>query len=146
MTDVLRRLPLRFLEVPYVGTQIPAGDYGLGRGANCQRYAYAVLSHFGINLPPLRSSDLWDDRTSTSLVSGALQPLDLLLFGPDENAFGAHVGLWTGPEGVLHLAKSVGVPTIWELDQFAARPEYRVFIGAKRPRHQVSIGPTAPCA
>lgn len=133
MTDFLRLLPLRFFEVPYVASQIPAGDYGLGRGANCQRYAYAVLGHFGIDMPPLRSSDLWDDRVSTSLVTGDFEPLDLVLFGPGEDAYGAHVGLWTGPDGVLHLSRSVGVPTIWGLDQFAARPEYRVLIGAKRP-------------
>lgn len=133
MTDFLRRLPLRFFEVPYVAAQIPAGDYGLGRGANCQRYAYAVLAHFDIVLPPLRSSDLWDDRVSTSLVTGAFEPLDLLLFGPGDDAYGAHVGLWTGPEGVLHLCRSVGLPTIWGLEQFAGQKEYSTFIGAKRP-------------
>ncbi|UYO00710.1 MAG: hypothetical protein KIT02_05715 [Devosia sp.] len=123
---------MKFFEVPYVASQIPAGDYSLGRGANCQRYAYAVLAYFGIVLPPMRSSDLWEDTTFTSYVTGPLMPLDLVLFGPGEDPYGAHVGLWTGPDGVLHLAKSVGLPAIWDLDQFAALPEYRVCIGAKR--------------
>lgn len=134
MTDFLRQLPLRFFEVPYEGSQIPAGDNGLGRGANCQRYAYAVLRYFGVELPPYRSSDLWADRVHTQRVEGAFEPLDLVLFGPDDNSFGAHVGLWTGPDGVLHLSKSVGLPAIWSLEQFAQRPEYRVLIGAKRVR------------
>ncbi len=133
MTDFLRQLPLRFFEVRYEGSQIPAGDNGLGRGANCQRYAYAVLRYFDIVLPPYRSSDLWADRVHTRLVEGELRPLDLLLFGPDSNPYGAHVGLWTGPDGVLHLAKSVGLPAIWSLEQFAERSEYRTLIGAKRP-------------
>lgn len=133
LTDFLRQLPLSFFEVPYVGAQIPAGDYGLARGANCQRYAYAVLRHFGADLPPYRSSDLWADRVHTQTVKGPFEPLDLLLFGAADAAYGAHVGLWSGGEGVLHLCKSVGVPTIWTLEQFAARPEYRVLIGAKRP-------------
>ncbi len=134
MTDFLRQLPLRFFEVPYEASQIPAGDNGLGRGANCQRYAYAVLGYFGLNLPPYRSSDLWADRVHTSMVEGSLEPLDLLLFGPTNSSYGAHVGLWTGEEGVLHLCRSVGVPSIWSLEQFAAQPDYRVLIGAKRLR------------
>ncbi|OAM77780.1 hypothetical protein [Devosia elaeis] len=134
MTDFLRQLPLRFFEVPYEGSQIPAGDYGLGRGANCQRYAYAVLAYFGVVLPPFRSSDLWSDRVHTKKVEGGFEPLDLMLFGPNDSAYGAHVGLWTGQDGVLHLAKSVGVPAIWSLEQFAERPEYRRLIGAKRVR------------
>lgn len=134
LTEFLRQLPLHFFEVPYVGTQIPAGDYGLARGANCQRYAYAVLRHFGADLPPYRSSDLWDDRVHTQPVEGPFEPLDLLLFGASPTAYGAHVGLWTGADGVLHLSKSVGLPAIWSLDQFAERMEYRVMIGAKRVR------------
>lgn len=132
MTDFLRQLPLRFFEVPYEGSQIAAGDNGLGRGANCQRYAYAVLGYFGLELPPYRSSDLWADRIYTRPVEGGFEPLDILLFGPDEDAYGAHVGLWSGPDGVLHLSRRVGVPAIWSLDQFAACAEYRVLIGAKR--------------
>jgi hypothetical protein len=132
VTDFLRQLPLRFFEVPYEPSQIPAGDNGLGRGANCQRYAYAVLRYFGYELPPYRSSDLWADRVHTQVVEGVFEPLDLVLFAPDDNPYGAHVGLWTGADGVLHLCRSVGLPSIWELSQFAALPEYRVLIGAKR--------------
>lgn len=134
LTSFVRQLPLHFFEVRYDGSQIPAGDYALGRGANCQRFAYAVLRHFGVRLPPYRSSDLWADRVHTSLVDGPFEQLDLLLFAGDNSAYGAHVGLWTGADGVLHLSKSVGLPAIWSLDQFAERMEYRVMIGAKRVR------------
>jgi hypothetical protein len=132
VTDFPRQLPLRFFEVPYEASQIPAGDNGLGRGANCQRYAYAVLRYFGYELPPYRSSDLWADRVYTHVVEGALEPLDLVLFAADDDPYRAHVGLWTGDDGVLRLCRSVGVPSIWGLEQFAAQPEYRVLIGAKR--------------
>lgn len=132
MTSFLRQLPLHFFEVPYVAAQIPAGDNSVGRGANCQRYAYAVLRHCGLVLPPFRSSELWSDTDYTDVVTGDLAPLDMVLFAADSHPHGAHVGLWTGADGVLHLAKSVGLPAIWSLEQFAERTEYRVLIGAKR--------------
>jgi hypothetical protein len=47
-------------------------------GSNCQRFAYGVLTLFGLTCPPLRSSDLWDDRTATAVVRDP-EPLDLML-------------------------------------------------------------------
>lgn len=93
--------------------------------------AYAVLAHFGLELPPFRSSNLWEDRKWTEPVSG-FEPLDLLLFSLDGNAYGAHVAVYAGAGWALHMASPVGLPAQWTLTEFAAREEYRVLIGGKR--------------
>src|SRR5437762_2304449 len=82
---------------------------GLGDGANCQRYAYAVLRHFGLSVPPLRSAELWADERATVRAERP-RPLDLVLFdgGPAEGrptGYGAHVGVHLAPALVLHLCK-----------------------------------------
>jgi cell wall-associated NlpC family hydrolase len=129
--DLLDRLPAEFRFVRYDGARIPDGSHDLSDGANCQRYAYAVLAQFGIDLSPWRSSELWADAETTSRVAD-FEPLDLLLFSPDGEPFGAHVAVHVGEGQALHLCKSVGQPVIWSLEQFANRPEYRVLIGGKR--------------
>lgn len=108
----------------------------LARGANCQRYAYAVLRHFGLLVPPLRSAELWADEQATRRV-GRPQPLDLVLFdgGPVEGrpaGYGAHVGVHLGPDQVLHLCREVGRPVVWRYADFAARARYARLLGAKR--------------
>jgi cell wall-associated NlpC family hydrolase len=129
--DLLDRLPPGFRLVRYDGTRIPDGTHDLSAGANCQSYAYAVLAQFGLHLPPLRSSELWADTEATRPVAD-FEPLDLLLFGPEGEPFGAHVAIYAGEGQALHLCKSVGQPVIWRLEQFADRPEYRVLLGGKR--------------
>jgi hypothetical protein len=126
-------LPDSFWTVPYAGRMIPGfrPDVGLSEGANCQRYAYAVLDHFGRHVSPLRSDELWHDTESTCRVD-AWEPLDLLLFSPNHDPFGAHVGLFAGDDKVLHLCAEVGLPALWEVAEFAKRDRYRVVIGAKR--------------
>jgi hypothetical protein len=104
---------------------------GLVGGANCQLFAYEVLEHFGLRAPPLRSGELWADRDSTVRVETA-QPLDLLLFGATDDAYGAHIGVWAGAEEILHLCAEVGRPAVWGPADFAARERYRVVIGIKR--------------
>lgn len=131
MGDLLTALPAAFRGVCYVGAAIPQADHDLSQGANCQRYAYAVLAHFGIELPPWRSSELWADRQLTRVVA-AFEPLDLLLFSPDGTAFGAHVAVYAGQGRALHLCKAVGVPATWTLAQFAAHDAYAVLLGGKR--------------
>jgi cell wall-associated NlpC family hydrolase len=131
--DLLDRLPAEFRTVRYDGARIPDGLHDLTAGANCQLYAYAVLAQFGLHLPPMRSSELWADTKATRQVAD-FEPLDLLLFSPDGEAFGAHVAVYAGKGGALHLCKAVGQPAIWSLEQFADRPEYRVLIGGKRVR------------
>ncbi|MFE7318409.1 cell wall hydrolase [Streptomyces sp. NPDC057555] len=113
-----------------------AAPRDLTGGANCQRYAYAVLAHFGRWVPPLRSSELWADRRATGPADPP-GPLDLVLFdgGPvtgRPEGYGAHVGLHLGPDRVLHLCREVGRPAVWTYADFAARPRYARFLGAKR--------------
>ena len=131
MDDLLATLPTRFRAVRYDGAKTPDGGHDVSDGANCQRYAYAVLAHFGMELPPWRSSELWADDALTEAVV-AFRPLDLLLFNRTEESFGAHVAVYAGQGRALHLAKSVGQPALWSLAEFAERPEYRVLIGGKR--------------
>ncbi|OPC82215.1 cell wall hydrolase [Embleya scabrispora] len=133
-------LPPRFRAVPYVYARHPhavaPGD--LIAGANCQLYAYAFLAHHGLHAPALRSSELWADESTTTRVD-EFAPLDLLLFdgGPRPDrapGYGAHVGVYLGPDRVLHLCREVGRPAIWGFADFAARPQYARLLGAKRCR------------
>jgi hypothetical protein len=79
----------------------------------------------------LRSDELWQDAESTCVVETPA-PLDLLLFSPNDDPYGAHVGVSVGDDRVLHLCAEVGLPAVWELAEFAKRDRYRVLIGAKR--------------
>jgi cell wall-associated NlpC family hydrolase len=131
MDGLMSTLPVQFHCVRYDGARIPDGQHDLSGGANCQRYAYAVLAHFGISLPPWRSSELWADEERTRRVT-SFEPLDLLLFNRDAGSFGAHVAVYAGAGQAVHLARSVGRPVVWSLTEFAERDEYRVLIGGKR--------------
>ena len=133
LDPIVNALPDSFWGVPWVGRMIPgfAPELGLTGGANCQRYAYAVLAHFGRLVPPLRSDELWHDEEATVRVEDPV-PLDLLLFSPTVDPYGAHVGVWVAPDQVLHLCAEVGRPVVWTLEEFAQRERYRVLIGAKR--------------
>ncbi|MDQ3402447.1 MAG: NlpC/P60 family protein [Actinomycetota bacterium] len=116
--------------VPFVITRIPGMVSDLREGANCQRFAYAVLAHFGLHVAPTRSSELWAD-TATIRVSHP-EPLDLLLFNKTADAWGAHVGVWIGDDQVLHLCSEVGKPAVWRMADFASRARYRELVGIKR--------------
>jgi hypothetical protein len=119
--------------VPYVGARYPGApdDGGIEAGANCQRFAYALLRHNGRTIGDFRSSDLWLDTTDT-YVAVEPAPLDLLLFNRTEDAWGAHVAVFLGDNRAIHLAKHVGRPAIWPFEEFANEPRYRCLIGAKR--------------
>jgi hypothetical protein len=119
--------------VPYNSLAGPAsgGPDSWLDGSNCQRYAYGILNLFGVNCPPLRSSNLWEDAAATKTVQGP-QPHDLVFFAADSNPFGAHIGVWMAPDEVLHLCKEMGRPTAWSMAEFAKRSRYRTLIGMKR--------------
>jgi lipoprotein Spr len=106
---------------------------------NCQNFAYSLLKHFGFEISPFRSSNLWEDNNETYLVC-ELRPLDLLLFNRTNSPWGAHVALHLGEDHAIHLSKRQSAPVIWPLAQFLELAEYRIFIGAKRLR-EISIGP-----
>ncbi|HEU0030458.1 MAG TPA: NlpC/P60 family protein [Kofleriaceae bacterium] len=135
-------VPERFLDVAYVGARVPGvGDPDdLAAGANCQVFAYALLRHHGLVLPPFRSSELWDDDTYTARVT-EFEPLDLMLYHDVPEAFGAHVGVYLGDGAVIHLSKQNGRPVIQPHASFAALPKYAYFIGAKRVRGGSVRGP-----
>ncbi|MFD7921041.1 cell wall hydrolase [Streptomyces sp. NPDC059740] len=157
VAKVLEALPPVLFAVPYSGAHPPqppalavAGERAaaprpdgldLTAGANCQRYAYAVLAHHGRRVPPLRSAELWADASAT-VRAPRPAPLDLVLFdaGPvpgRAEGYGAHVGVHLGPDAVLHLCREVGRPAVWRYGDFAARARYARFLGAKRvlPAH-----------
>jgi hypothetical protein len=119
--------------VPYVYAASPDGSEPPSwlEGSNCQRYAYGVLSLFGLRCPPLRSSELWDDQGASAVVTDP-RPLDLVLFNGSADPYGAHVGLWMAPDEILHLCREVGVPVVWSTAEFARRPRYATTVGFKR--------------
>jgi lipoprotein Spr len=126
-------IPSSFWFVRYDGRRVPDRRNDLSDGANCQRFAYAVLAANGVELPPFRSSNLWEDEEYT-YRPGDVRPLDLLLFHGRAQAWGAHVAVAVGPDSAVHLAKLVGHPVVWPLNHFALNDRYRCFIGAKRVR------------
>lgn len=137
--DVTAQLPPWFWAVPYVGSRypgaVPRGELHLG--GNCQLFAYEVLGHFGIQLPDLRSDELWLDASATTAVASP-QPLDLALFSDSAESWGAHVGVVVGSDAVLHLCEEVGRPAVWDIAEFTKRDRYRTIIGYKRPLGSVS--------
>lgn len=128
-------VPEPFMAVRYNGARYPGAasgaDADLSAGANCQLFAYALLRHFGLEVPPLRSSELWADTSHTEHVRD-LGPLDLLFWNRTPDLWGAHIGVCLGDKRAVHLTRSVGVPVIWPLSEFGRHPKYRVFLGAKR--------------
>lgn len=129
----LTALPREYWDVPYNGARYPGavarGE--LHRGANCQLWAYELLDYLGFTVPDLRSDDLWRDTVATRRVSSP-RALDLVLYGTSSNAYGAHVGVWTGA-ATAHLCQEVGRPSVWAQGDFGARAQYAVHIGFKRP-------------
>lgn len=100
--------------------------------ANCQNFAYSLLKHFGHEISPFRSSNLWEDTRETVVVRGELMPLDLLMFNATPQAWGAHVALYLGDNQAIHLSLKNAKAVIWPIAKFQTLPEYRVLIGAKR--------------
>ncbi|NNC12851.1 hydrolase [Planctomonas sp. JC2975] len=104
---------------------------GLESGANCQRYAYAVLALFGLHVPPHRSSELWEDQSLEHPDRVDAEDLDLVLFNNSDAAWGAHVAIVMGDD-LLHLCAEEGRPATWSWTDFARRPRYRHVVGLVR--------------
>lgn len=126
-------LPETFRQVHYAGKRIPGveNEDDLTLGANCQVYAYALLRHHGLHMPPFRSSELWTDTEYTQVVT-EFQPLDIMLYNKTNAAYGAHVGLYLGDGWILHLSKEIGQPAIQTHQALLLNERYAFFIGAKR--------------
>ncbi|MET4071563.1 lipoprotein Spr [Bradyrhizobium sp. S3.2.6] len=106
----------------------------ISESPNCQNFAYALLKHFGHEISPFRSSNLWEDVEETVVVTGELRALDLLLFNRTSSPWGAHVALYLGGGKAIHLSKKESTAVIWPSAQFQTLAEYQIFIGAKRLR------------
>jgi hypothetical protein len=129
----LPQVPARFLRVRYNGPAHPQASVpGLSRGANCQRFVFELLKHFGYESAPMRSSELCKDRTFTQRVL-RMRAFDILMFNRDERAWGAHVALYLGNGRAIHLSKAIGRPGIWDVPDFFAFERYRVLVAIKRP-------------
>ena len=121
------------LTCPYRANAIPGARRPdqLEFGANCQLYAYAILALFARSVAPHRSSELWDDPALTRVALEDAEDLDLALFSPTGDAWGAHVAVVLGNR-LLHLSAEVGRPALWHWRDFAVRPRYRVLVGLIR--------------
>ena len=128
---LLDQIPAQFWNIRYNGDRPPRLGAGLADGANCQHFAYELLRHFGRTVPDLWSSDLWDSPASAR-VRAPFEPLDLLLFNPTHDAYGAHLAVYVGEGQALHLSRKVGHPVVWPIEDFLKLPEYAVLIGGKR--------------
>jgi cell wall-associated NlpC family hydrolase len=128
------RVPPHFFRVRYNGARHPLAGSGSSfrEGANCQRFVFALLKHFGYEVGPMRSSELWTDRRFTRTVQ-RMRPMDILMFNRDRSAGGAHLALYLGDGCAIHLAKEIGRPVIWQMSEFLERARYRTLIGIKRP-------------
>ena len=126
-------IPERFVDVRYNGAAHPRATVPrLRDGANCQRFVYELLRYFGYEIAPMRSSEMWGDRTFT-LRAHAKRPLDILLFNRRNDPWGAHLALYLGGGRAIHLCKAVGRPAIWTISRFRSCDAYRVLVGIKRP-------------
>ena len=131
MTTIIA-IPQEFLNIQYNPKQTPESQLSIFKhGANCQLFAYSLLKHFGYSIPPLRSSDLWEDQEFTKNVD-ELKPFDLMLYHSKPEAWGAHVGLYIGNDTVLHLSQGIGTPEKRHHNDFKLSEKYKCFIGAKR--------------
>lgn len=127
--------PTWLATVPYLGSAHPraaSSSTSIEDGANCQRYAYAVLAEFGLHVPPVRSSDLLEHPGLVRVDAAELVPLDLVLLNGTVTAYGAHVGIHLAADQVLHLCAEIGRPAVWSYADFARRHRYRRLVSGIR--------------
>lgn len=140
MLHLKEQLPVEFavlpdwlFEVTYDYTRIPGQILTEENPrANCQLFAYTVLEALGRPVPPHRSSELWEDTETLDTITDSPQMLDLVLYAPTEDPYGAHVGIWVDEYRILHLCAEEKRPTIWSSTLFATRKRYAVRLGWKR--------------
>lgn len=125
--------PNRVFTTPYAAAAHPQwpNPRPMDEGANCQRFAYAVLELFGHRVAPHRSSELWTDHTLQHVDRIMARPLDLALFNAADDAMGAHVAVVV-QTGLLHLCAEVGTPAVWSWSDFASRIRYNTLVGVVR--------------
>mgnify|MGYP000315444279 CR=1 FL=1 len=126
-------IPKAFYNVKYKTERFPGveNQSDLTFGANCQLFAYALLKENGLQVPNDRSSELWSDTRYSKVVTD-FEPLDLMLYSPNGDAYGAHVGVYIGDGRVIHLSYANGKPEILPHIELLNNEKYRCFVGAKR--------------
>lgn len=112
---------------------------GFPNGANCHHWANELLRHHGLDARDMFSDDLHADAMMTESVT-TLMPLDLVMVNRQNRAWGAHIGVYVGPNLIAHLSKENKNPVLVGFGEFVT--EYGFFIGAKRCRYE--IAPATP--
>jgi len=122
------------MRIRYNGARHPLSASGsiFREGANCQRFVFDLLAHFGYEVGPMRSSELFADREFTR-AARRMRRFDILMFNREQRAWGAHLALYLGDNRAIHLSKEVGRPAIWTIPEFFARERYRTLVAIKRP-------------
>jgi lipoprotein Spr len=128
------KTPKWLMDIKYNARIIPNGEEHdiINTGANCQVYAYNLLRHNGLFVPDLRSSELWADTEYSTLITENYQPLDILFFHKKNDSYGAHIAVFLGDNKVIHNAKKIGLPIIWDIEIFFEYPAYQFLLGGKR--------------
>ena len=139
-------IPPEYRCIPYDSDRHPrSAEFDFSQGANCQLWAYALLEHFGLEVPPFRSSELWEDNEFDDAVR-QFEPLDLILFNDTKSSWGAHVAVCLGDDVVAHLSRQMGLPEVCAIEEMLRTPKYRVLVGAKRIKApNQSLRPTRAC-
>ncbi len=134
-------IPQRFFDVEYKTDRIPGvkdpSDFSLG--ANCQVFAYELLRVNGMVPPNDRSSELWSDTCYSRKILVDFEPLDIMLYSADGEAYGAHVGVYIGDGEIIHLSLQNGRSEIIEHEIMQENKKYRRFVGAKRILKTVEV-------
>ena len=130
------------MRVRYNGARHPLAGPGsiFDEGANCKRFVFELLRHFGYEVGAMRSSELWDDRRFTRPVS-RMRQLDILMFNRTDRSWGAHLALCLGNGLAVHLSEQVGRAAIWEVSEFPKHERYRSLVGIKRPIRRLTAAP-----
>lgn len=110
-------------------------------GSNCELLVQAIVGARGFELPPFRSSDLYEDRIYTVSVSdlSKVQTGDIIgLTKRDKKGFwGIHMGiLVAGQNGeirIIHNARHQGAARIQSLSVAMQYPEHEKPAWIKRP-------------
>lgn len=126
-------IPRQFIDVEYESSRIPGApnQSDLSLGANCQVYAYELLTYFNKHPLQFRSSELWSDTTYTTEVV-IFERLDLMLYNKIPKSYGAHVAVYIGNGKIIHLSQAIGKPEIINHNNMLLTSSYNFFIGAKR--------------
>ncbi len=109
-------------------------------GANCELLVQAIVSARGFELPPLRSSDIYEDTEYTSPVEDISEAKtgDMIGLCPEDklDLRGIHIGMiWIDGENIniVHNARHEGSAKIQTIDEAMQYPGHAKARWIKRP-------------